>query len=129
LVSTTQCSTTCLATLNPNNGSLFCSYSGPEIRIVNPSGTYGGRFPTVAGLAEGQSTTFTRDVGSYTLWDWQTKYDFSKELAITGGIKNVLDTKPPFSVQDAGGGNQRSFDARYSDPTGRAYYLTASYKF
>jgi iron complex outermembrane recepter protein len=111
------------------DGVLICSYAGPEIRLVGANGAYGGRFPTVAGLALGQTTTFTRDVGDYTLWDWQTKYDFSKELTFTGGIKNVLDTKPPFSVQDAGGGNMRGFDGRYADPIGRSFYLTGSYKF
>jgi iron complex outermembrane recepter protein len=99
---------------------------GPEVRFVNANGTYGGRFPAANGTSD---QTFTRDVGDYTLWDWQTKYDFSKELTFTGGIKNVLDTKPPFSIQDAGGGNMRGFDGRYADPVGRSFYLTGSYKF
>ncbi|MEP6504498.1 MAG: TonB-dependent receptor, partial [Betaproteobacteria bacterium] len=71
-----------------------------------------------------------RRVGSYSTFDWQTRYAVSKDFAITGGIRNVFDTNPPFTAQDEGPtGNARGFDGRYTDPTGRAFYLAGSYKF
>ncbi len=71
-----------------------------------------------------------RYVGSYTLVDWQTKFNYNKALSLTAGIKNLLDTNPPFSVIDQSGtGNARGFDGRYTDPIGRQYYLSANYKF
>lgn len=71
-----------------------------------------------------------RYVSDYTLFDWQTKYNYNKALSITVGIKNLLDTKPPYSLVDQSGtGNARGFDGRYTDPIGRQFYLGASYKF
>lgn len=67
-------------------------------------------------------------VPSYTTFDWQAKYDFGN-FALTGGIKNLLDRDPPFTLQNAGGGNQIGYDGRYADPAGRSFYLTANYKF
>jgi iron complex outermembrane recepter protein len=91
---------------------------GPEIRTVNPTtGAFGAR------------RSLTRQVAEYITFDFQTKYSFTKALDLTFGIRNVFDEAPPFSVQDAGGGNMRGFDGRYADPIGRTYYLKANYKF
>jgi iron complex outermembrane receptor protein len=48
-------------------------------------------------------------------------------LTLRAGVKNLLDTPPPFS-------NQAYFylsgyDPSYTDPRGRFYYLSASYRF
>jgi iron complex outermembrane receptor protein len=67
-------------------------------------------------------------VPSYTTFDWQGKYDFGK-FSLTGGIKNLFDRNPPLTLQNAGGGNQIGYDGRYTDPIGRAFYLTGNYKF
>ena len=92
--------------------------SGSEVRVVNANGSIGGR------------VAVDRKVSSYSLVDWQGKYQFTKELALTLGIKNLFDEKPPFSIQNLDGtGNMRGFDARYADPLGRQFYLAASYKF
>jgi iron complex outermembrane receptor protein len=72
----------------------------------------------------------SRQVKSYTLVDWQTKYNFNKALSFTFGIKNLFDKNPPFSIIDQSGtGNARGFDGRYTDPIGRQYYLVGHYKF
>lgn len=44
-------------------------------------------------------------------------------------IKGLLGEDSPFSMQDAGGGNQRGFDGRYADPLGRTWTLKANYRF
>jgi iron complex outermembrane receptor protein len=82
-----------------------------------------------ADLADGDPLA-RRRVGNYSTFDWQTRYAVTKDLAVTGGLRNVFDTRPPFTAQDeAATGNARGFDGRYTDPTGRAFYLAASYKF
>jgi iron complex outermembrane receptor protein len=71
-----------------------------------------------------------RYVHSYSLYDWQTRYAFNKDLGLTVGVKNVFNESPPFSVIDQSGtGNARGFDGRYTDPIGRQFYVGASYKF
>jgi iron complex outermembrane receptor protein len=69
-------------------------------------------------------------VSRYYLVDWQTKYDYSKSMIWTLGIKNLLNHNPPLTLQDQGGtGNARGFDGRYTDPLGRTFQVAASYKF
>ncbi|PRC94185.1 TonB-dependent receptor domain-containing protein [Solimicrobium silvestre] len=81
--------------------------------------------------ADGSTTAvnYTGHVGSYTTFDWQGRYDYSKVLNFTAGIKNLFDKNPPLSLVNAGGGNQVGYDGRYTDPLGRAFYLTGHYKF
>ena len=87
------------------------------IRLVNSDGSLG------------DYTGLVRKVKSYTTADWQTKWKFNKNLTITGGVKNLLNTEPPFSQRIEGGGNQLGYDGRYTDPLGRQFYLVGNYKF
>jgi iron complex outermembrane receptor protein len=77
----------------------------------------------------GSSVDMVRDVRPYTTLDWQGKYNVNKNLAMTAGIRNLLDRDPPFTIRDSGGGNQVGYDGRYTDPLGRTFYVTAQYKF
>jgi iron complex outermembrane receptor protein len=78
--------------------------------------------------ANGTCVAYSGHVKSYTLADWQTRWQFSKDLRFTFGITNLLNTKPPLSLKVVGG-NQVGYDGRYADPTGRAIAIGASYKF
>jgi len=69
------------------------------------------------------------DVPTYTTFDWQTVYDYTKKMHVTFGIKNLFDKDPPFSLQNAGGGNQIGYDGRYADIIGRVFYVTGKYDF
>jgi iron complex outermembrane receptor protein len=69
------------------------------------------------------------DIGSYTTFDIQSKYQYNKALTFTGGIKNLFDRDPPLSLVTIGGGNYVGFDGRYYDPTGRTFYVNGMYKF
>jgi iron complex outermembrane receptor protein len=77
----------------------------------------------------GDYVAISRKVSSYTTFDWQTKAQLGKQFTLTAGIKNLADIAPPFSIRNAGGGNQSGYDGRYADPLGRTFYLTGSYKF
>jgi iron complex outermembrane receptor protein len=70
-----------------------------------------------------------RHVSSYLTFDFQEKYDVNKALTVTAGIKNVFDRNPPFSLIDQGTGNARGFDGRYTNPLGRTFAASATYKF
>ncbi len=89
-----------------------------RVRSVNADGTLGG-YVDLKG----------HKVKEYYTLDWQSKYIFSQNWSVTGGIRNLLDKDPPLSIRDTGGGNQVGYDGRYTDPLGRTFYLTASYKF
>lgn len=77
----------------------------------------------------GDYVPLSRKVSSYTTFDWQTKAQLTKQFTLTAGIKNLADISPPFTMRNVGGGNQSGYDGRYTDPLGRQFYLTGSYKF
>lgn len=87
------------------------------VRLVNADGSFGDFVDS------------NRKVKSYGVWDWQSKISISKQFTLTGGVKNILNTDPPFSQRIAGGGNQLGYDGRYTDPLGRQIYLVGAYKF
>ena len=94
-----------------------------SVQLRNPDGTIGGD------VAD-DDPVFERRVGSWNTFDWLTRWDASKTLALTIGLRNIFDKKPPFTAQDeVATGNARGFDGRYTDPVGRALYLAANYKF
>ena len=70
-------------------------------------------------------------VKRYATLDWQTRWAPMKNLALTVGLLNVLDTKPPLSISSGGNnrGQQFGYDDRYYDSRGRTAYVNASYKF
>lgn len=66
-------------------------------------------------------------VKAYSLWDLSAAWDVSKAITLRAGVKNLLDTPPPYS-------NQAYFfisgyDPSYTDPRGRFGYLSAKYSF
>jgi iron complex outermembrane receptor protein len=70
-----------------------------------------------------------RRVRPYGLYDLQARYTGLKNLELRAGIRNLLDTDPPYS--NAGGSTsfQGGYDAAYGDPRGRFFYAGLTYKF
>jgi iron complex outermembrane receptor protein len=62
-------------------------------------------------------------------FDWQTKWDMSKMLALTVGVKNLFDRDPPLSLRVNGAGHQLGYDPRYASPYGRTFYVTGEARF
>ena len=73
------------------------------------------------------SGCLTRHVGSYSLWDVQVRYSGFVNTTLTLGIRNLFDTAPPLSNQQAQ--FQTGFDPTYGDPRDRTYYLAIRYAF
>jgi iron complex outermembrane receptor protein len=66
-------------------------------------------------------------VKAYSLWDLSGGWSVNKALTLRAGVKNLLDTAPPYS-------NQAYFfisgyDPSYTDPRGRFGYVSAQYQF
>lgn len=72
---------------------------------------------------------FDPKVKSYTLYDLSVSYTGIKNLTLTGGIKNLLDTDPPFTAHNLDFAAGAGWDPRVADPRGRAYTLRVNYKF
>ena len=72
---------------------------------------------------------FNPDVDSYTVYNASVTYTGVKNLTLTFGIKNLLDTDPPFTAHNLDFAAGAGWDPRVADPRGRAFTLRVSYKF
>jgi iron complex outermembrane receptor protein len=70
---------------------------------------------------------YKQNVSANSIWTLAASYTGFKNLTLSAGIKNLLNTDPPFSNQTPN--PQTGYDPRFADPIGRALYLRASYKF
>jgi iron complex outermembrane recepter protein len=68
-----------------------------------------------------------RTVSSMSLWDLQATWKGMRNLSLTLGAKNLLDTNPPETNQQ--NSFQSGFDPSYYDPRARVVYVTATYRF
>lgn len=68
-----------------------------------------------------------RTVSTMSLWDLQVSWKGFKNLTLTGGAKNLLDTNPPKTNQQ--NSFQVGFDPSYYDPRARVVYIQATYAF
>ena len=74
-------------------------------------------------------TGFVAKVKPYTLYNLSATYKGIKNLSLTAGIKNLFDTDPPFSGHNVDNVAGAGWDARVADPRGRAFTLSATYRF
>ncbi len=77
--------------------------------------------------AVGANYPADRDVAAYSLWDAQVGWKGIKNLDVVLGVKNLMDTDPPSSRTSKN--FQTGYDAQWTNPLGRAYYLRLKYKF
>lgn len=75
--------------------------------------------------------TIRLDVPSHFTFDWQTVYNFNKNLQFTIGALNLTDELPPLAISTGGNnrGQQFGYDDRYYDSRGRTFYVNASYRW
>jgi iron complex outermembrane receptor protein len=96
--------------------------------IMNYRDGYTDAEATVRNVGTGKNELIRLEVPSHTTVDYQVKYKLTEAITIRGGIRNLFDRQPPFSLR-ASSGHQVGFDPRYADPLGRTSYVTANYKF
>ena len=80
-------------------------------------------------------------VNGYTPPDWDSKvdayitYNYSvswtgmENLKATFGIRNLLNTDPPFTVRYLDDGDGAGWEARVADPRGRSFNMLLEYRF
>jgi iron complex outermembrane receptor protein len=56
-------------------------------------------------------------------------YTGIKNLTLRGGVKNLLNTDPPFTAHATDFVSGAGWDPRVGDPRGRSFVLGATYKF
>jgi iron complex outermembrane receptor protein len=72
---------------------------------------------------------FQEDIDAYILYDLMFGYTGFKNLALRGGIKNLLNTDPPFTAHATDFVSGAGWDPRIADPRGRSFVLSATYTF
>lgn len=70
---------------------------------------------------------FTNNVKVYSIWGISGTYNGFKNLNLSAGVKNLLNTAPPFTNQ--GTLFAVGWDPRFADPNGRTLWVRATYKF
>jgi len=68
-----------------------------------------------------------RRVSAYSLWNMSGAWDITKDFTLRGGVQNLFDTAPPFSQQ--AWYFLSGYDPSYTDPRGRFFYASATYRF
>jgi iron complex outermembrane recepter protein len=76
-----------------------------------------------------QDLGFQKKVKSYTLYNLSTSYALSKNTTVSGGINNLFDTDPPFSLHNVDNVAGAGWDARVGDPRGRSIQVRLTHKF
>lgn len=106
--------------------------TGPIFRIQHAaSAAWTVSSWTFGGVARYKSGYTDQDpvnkVAPYQTMDGYVSWAAMKGLSLTFGINNIADTDPPYSNQ--GEVFQANYDPRFTDPTGRKYYLRGTYQF
>ena len=69
------------------------------------------------------------DVDSYTTYNYNVTYRGFEDLRLSFGIKNLLDTDPPFTAHQNDFAAGAGWEPRIADPRGRSYTFLVEYKF
>jgi iron complex outermembrane receptor protein len=70
------------------------------------------------------TSQFYRDIQPYSVVNLTTTYTGIKNVTLSGGISNVFNATPPFTNSQSTG-----ILLDYASAVGRAYILSATYKF
>jgi iron complex outermembrane receptor protein len=70
---------------------------------------------------------YQRRVEPNSVWTLSAAYTGFAGTTVTAGVKNILNSDPPFSNQSAN--PQTGYDPRFADPIGRAYFIRLTHKF
>ena len=73
---------------------------------------------------------FNARVDNYIIYNTSMSYTFAERLKLTGGIKNIFNTDPPFAITyDSNSGAGSSWEPRVADPRGRSFTMAVEVKF
>ena len=74
---------------------------------------------------------YNERVDDYTTYNFSVAYrGLIEGLTLTAGVRNLLDTDPPFAITyDSNTGAGSSWEPRVADPRGRSFTLAAEFRF
>ena len=104
----------------------FTYTQGPWSGTFSQSYTGGYLDEVPAGLVP---PGFNPYVKAYIRYNASATYTGFKNLTISGGIKNLLNTDPPFTAHNVDFAAGAGWDPRVADPRGRAFTARVTYHF
>ena len=82
------------------------------------------------GIVNGyRPTNWKPKVEAYTTYNYSVSWTGIENLKATVGIRNLLDTDPPFTLRYLDDGDGAGWEARVADPRGRSLNLLVEYAF
>jgi len=69
------------------------------------------------------------NVDAYITYNYSLTWSGMENLKATFGIRNLLNTDPPFTVRYLDDGDGAGWEARVADPRGRSFNLLLEYRF
>lgn len=76
-----------------------------------------------------QNLGFQSRVKEYIVYNLSVSYSGFKNMTLRAGVKNLLDTDPPFTLHNVDNVAGAGWDARVADPRGRSYTAQITYRF
>jgi iron complex outermembrane receptor protein len=74
-------------------------------------------------------TNYDPDVDAYITYNYSLGWQVSDAMKATFGIRNLLDTDPPFTLRYLDHGDGAAWESRIADPRGRSFTLQVEYDF
>ena len=110
----------------------FVYTQGPWTGTLTQLYSAGYKDAVLPGVANGTVVppNWSPNVKVWVTYNLSATYTGFKNLGVTLGVKNILNTNPPFSAAyDGNTGAGSSWEPRIADPRGRSYTILASYLF
>ena len=114
------------------HAATFVYTQGPWTGNLTQLYSAGYKDAVLPGVANGTviPTNYDPNVKAWITYNMSVTYTGIKNLGVTLGVKNILNTDPPFSAAyDGNTGAGSSWEPRITDPRGRSYTILASYSF
>ena len=94
------------------------------------SGYQNNGLPSLTNNVSATRPDYNERVDAYIIYNLSVTQRFGDMFKITGGVRNVFDTDPPFAITyDSNTGAGSSWEPRVADPRGRSFTVLAEVKF
>lgn len=94
------------------------------------SGYQNNGLPSLTNNVSATRSDYNARVDAYIIYNLSVTQRFGDMFKITGGVRNVFDTDPPFAITyDSNTGAGSSWEPRVADPRGRSFTVLAEVKF
>ena len=70
-----------------------------------------------------------KQVDAYITYNYSVSWTGIDKLKATFGVRNLLDTDPPFTLRYLDDGDGAAWESRVADPRGRSFTLLLEYAF